>query len=265
MKKICAVFIISFVTICNYSVNVFAIGAPDATAAIYAQTIWQKANAAIQNNEFVQTVLFLKKNYDQTKEYYEYIQKLNKYEGGIGAYFRDSIINAYKNTRDTAIDDLQSAWENPDVEQLTYVEEMEKYATLKKEQFDKKVNEKIDKLFKYQKAKKEEQEIRNKAIDRYTELAAKNSLSTSEKNEMDKLQGTILINTVAAIHRELEAINAREAQKELDQQESFKRDAKDMEDIKAFLELAKKQDEKNRERNNKMLKDVFSKGVSFGK
>lgn len=264
MKKICAVFI-SFVTICNYSVNVFAIGAPDATAAIYAQTIWQKANAAIQNNEFVQTVLFLKKNYDQTKEYYEYIQKLNKYEGGIGAYFRDSIINAYKNTRDTAIDDLQSALENPDVEQLTYVEEMEKYATLKKEQFDKKIDEKIDSLFKQQKAKKEAQEIQMQAIDRYITLASKTSLTTAEKNEMDKLQGTILVNAVASIQRELEIINAREAQKELERQEALKRDASDFEEFKKFLEEAKNQEQGNRQQNKKLWNELNNKGISYGK
>ena len=111
MKKLNIIIIPMLVLTLN--TTTFALGAPDATAAIHAQTLWQKANASIQNNEFVQTVLFLKKNYNQTKEYYEYIQELNRYKGGIGAYFRDSLTNAFKNTKNTAIYDLQSAWDDP--------------------------------------------------------------------------------------------------------------------------------------------------------
>lgn len=264
MKKIFALFI-SFLIICSYSANIFAVGAPDATAAIHAQTLWQKANATIQNNEFVQTVTFLKKNYDQTKKYYEYVQELNKYEGGIGAYFRDSIINAFTNTRDTAVYDLQSAWDNPDTKKSTYVEEIEKYVERKKENVDKKIDEKIDSLFKQQKAKKEAQEIQMQAIDRYITLASKTSLTTAEKNEMDKLQGTILVNAVASIQRELEIINAREAQKELERQEALKRDASDFEEFKKFLEETKNQEQGNRQQNKKLWNELNNKGISYGK
>ena len=263
MKKL-NIFIIPMLVF-TLNNTTFALGAPDATAAIHAQTLWQKANASIQNNEFVQTVLFLKKNYNQTKEYYEYIQELNRYKGGIGAYFRDSIINAFKNTQDTALYDLQSAWDDPNVDKSTYVEEIEAYTNRKIEKFHKNIDKKIDALFKEEQAKKERQEIQAKAIDRYTTLASKDSLSNSEKNEMDKLQGTILVNTVASIQRELEIMNAREAQRELEEQQALKRDIKDLENIKLFLSSIKEQEDQKKANNKKLMKDLTMRGVSYGK
>lgn len=263
MKKLNIIIIPMLVLTLN--TTTFALGAPDATAAIHAQTLWQKANASIQNNEFVQTVLFLKKNYNQTKEYYEYIQELNRYKGGIGAYFRDSLTNAFKNTKNTAIYDLQSAWDDPNIDKATYIEEIEAYTNRKIDQFHKNIDKKIDSLFEQEKAKKEQREIQAKAIDRYTTLAAKDSLSNSEKNEMDKLQGTILVNTVASIQRELEIINARESQRELEEQQALKRDIKDLEEIKKFLSSVKEQEDQKKANNKKLMKDLTTRGVSYGK
>lgn len=264
MKKSCAV-LISILTICSYSANVFAVGAPDATAAIHAQTIWQKANATIQNNELYQTVLFLKKNYDQTKEYYDYVQEINKYKGGIGAYCRDALINAYENTKKTAINDLQSQWDDPDVEQSTYVDEIEKFVSSKKQQLDKKIDDQIDKLFKQQKAKKEAQEIRADNYREYMNLVARNDLSKSERDRMNALKGILEVNLLEAIHLELATMNAREAQRELNQLNSLKNEDKSYQEIEKMLKFAKEREAKRNAATKKRLKEVFAKGVQYGK
>jgi hypothetical protein len=248
IKKHCKVYFLA-ITIVMFGKSYLDADATT-TAAVVEQTIFQKAQAELVSYQAVQTLLQVKANYDQAKEYYDWMKQVQEgHPGGLTGYFKDQISSGI--TEQFARD--MEALKNYDTGKTNYVRDAKGYV----DQQESELQQKLAADQAKSRAKMNAANLRKSLLDEILEKSAEDKITEAEANEIMRKELLINIMIQEQMLSELQSINNRMQTQETDDLAARASLASYLQKQQEFLtQMEKTRDEQNKGIGNKALQII---------